>query len=143
MSIIYEALKKTQSRLINRQEEKPKNNAFLWFTIGFIFTGFLGCGFALMLLINSAHPKTSVKLITAALKTSEKTPAAVTTAPAKKTQTPLVLNGIISMEGENVALINNQILKEGDYIDGMRIINITKDKVELYSQGKLLVLTQK
>lgn len=144
MSIIYEALKKAQTRFIRPAEEKTKNNGMLWFTIGFIFMGFLGCGFALMLLINSASKqKTVVKLVEAKKEDFEKKPALNLPLVSKPNSPQLVLNGIMTMEGEYTALINNQILKEGDYIQDMRIISITKDKVELYSKGKLLVLTQK
>lgn len=143
MSIILDALKKAQVRLTGPIEDKKKASTITWLGIGFVFLGFLGCGFALMLLINSSRPKTVVKYVEPIKPTEEKKPAINLPLISKTDKAQLVLNGIITMEGEYLALINNQILKEGDYIQEMRIISITKDKVELYSKGKLTVLTQK
>ncbi len=139
MSIIYDALKKTQDSLTNSFAGKKKNNLFLLSVIVFVFLGFLGCGFALMLLINSSAQKISVKYVTP----QEKKAALSLPLLSKPSPDQLVLSGIISMEGEYLALINNQILKEGDYCADKRIISITKDRVELYSKGKLTVLSQK
>ncbi len=143
MSIIHEALKKAQIRLTIPSEDKKKTNILILLGIGFVFLGFLGCGFALMLLINSSRPKTFVKVVELRKQLNEKKVAINLPLTSKPDNSQLVLNGIISMEGNYLALINNQILKEGDYVQGMRIINITKDKVELYSQGKLTALIQK
>ncbi len=143
MSIIYEALKKTQDSLANSFAGKKSNPRFLVAVVIFVFVGFLGCGFALMLLINSSSPKNVVKYISPQTQDAEKTTALNLPLLSKSNPAQLVLNGIISMEGEYLALINNQILKEGDYVQDKRIISITKDKVELYSKGKLTVLSQK
>ncbi len=143
MSIIYEALKKVQTRFSASSEDKKKNNALVWTGITFVFLGFLGCGFALMLLINSVSQKTTIKYVVAKNPQTERKTTINLPLITKPESNKLVLNGIIIMEGEYLALINNQILKEGDYIQDMRIISITKDKVELYSQGKLTVLSQK
>ena len=142
MSIIYDALKKVQTSFTNATVEKKKTDIILWLGVSFVFIGFLASGFSLMLLINSYRQKTMVKYVEPKNQASQKP---VLNLPlVSKPETPqLVLNGIIAMKGEYMALINNQILKEGDYIQDMRIVSITKDKVELYSKGKLTVLTQK
>lgn len=143
MSIIYDALKKAQSHFTFSSPEQKKPGALLWIGVALIFLGFLGCGFALMLVINSANQKTVVKLVPPQKQAEEKKPILNIPMIFKSENQQLVLNGIITMEGEYLALINNQILKEGDYVQNMRIISITKDRVELYSKGKLILLTQK
>lgn len=143
MSIIYDALKKAQSRFTFSSPEQKKPGFLVWVGVVMIFLGFLGCGLVLMLLINSANQKTVVKLVPPQKQGEEKKSILNLPIIPKPESQQLVLNGIIAMEGEYLALINNQILKEGDYVQNMRIINITKDKVELYSKGKLILLTQK
>ena len=50
----------------------------------------------------------------------------------KKSPRPvLVLNGIVLSPGLNYALINNKIVKEGEKIEGVTVVRITKDSVEL------------
>jgi len=53
----------------------------------------------------------------------------------------LVLNGIFFSEGQGYALINNQIVKESDVIDGAKVLKITSDAVELDSSGTKITLT--
>ncbi|MDP2938888.1 MAG: hypothetical protein Q8O13_02245 [Candidatus Omnitrophota bacterium] len=145
MSIIYDALKKVQNQFPMPNSVKNKNNIWLWLSIGSITLGFLGCGFVLMLLINSSSQKTVIKNIKPENNKPTETLKAINLPQISKqtSSNTLVLNGIISMEGEYLALINNQILKEGDYIQDMRILSITKERVELYSKGKITILTQK
>lgn len=42
----------------------------------------------------------------------------------------LVLNGVVFSPPSNYALINNKIFKEGDKIEGVTVVRITKDTVE-------------
>ncbi len=70
----------------------------------------------------------------------------LTTASAASAEHPgnaLTLNGIISSGGEPVALINNEIVKAGDYIDGKRVLSVSDKKVEIFSEGEVVVLTTK
>lgn len=145
MSIIYEALKKVQTQFSAPFKAQKRNNPWLWASVGFVFLGFLGCGFVLMLLINSFTSKTVIKYVSpkkADTLESQETP---NPPPIPKQNSPdaLFLNGIMTMEGEYMALINNKIVKEGDYIQNLRVLSITQDKVELYSQGKIVVLSTK
>ena len=52
----------------------------------------------------------------------------------------LTLDGILSSEGENLALIDDEILKVGDAIKGAKIISIGIDEVELFFGGKKFTL---
>ena len=65
------------------------------------------------------------------------------TPPEITSTSGLVLNGIIASEDEQMALINNQILKAGDYIDGKRVVRISNDTVEIFDNGKVIKLTTK
>lgn len=50
----------------------------------------------------------------------------------------LVLNGTVSSEYENYALINNQIVQEGDQISGLKVKKISSEGVELEDKdGKI------
>ncbi len=173
MSIINEALKKTQTRLESTKkifkqnavqpiqkegpskeaplkENHPKEKtAWLWITVSVIIISFLGSAVVFALFITSENrlttkpPAIEVK----ELKPAEQKP--VTTAvpkrsPAKKkSELGLVLNGIITTGKDNTALINDSIYKVGDEIDGIRITKITAEKVEVLYKGKFYTLTTK
>jgi hypothetical protein len=50
-------------------------------------------------------------------------------------QAGLALSGtLLDNNGESLALINNQVLKEGDQIRGMRVVKVNTDSVELQDQ---------
>ena len=75
----------------------------------------------------------------------EKIPSYIVSRPKsvfrKKAQIiPLTLNGIIEGQGEPLAIINNNILKAGDYVDGARVINIGPDRVVLFYDNKEILL---
>ena len=148
MSIINEALKKTQDQLQVRQQTPPitslKNNKWLWFVAIFVTGGFVGCVMIFIFLINVLNP-----VITPATKTVSPHPAPpppADTAPLSSSQTPsgtapLVLNGIIVSGDENLALINNRIYKEGAFIGDKKVLKIYRDKVEIFSEGEMFTLT--
>jgi len=55
----------------------------------------------------------------------------------------LTLNGIFFSGDTNYALINNQILKEGDSLKGVRVKRITSEAVELDKNGVVVRLSNK
>ncbi len=58
-------------------------------------------------------------------------------------QAGLVLSGTLldSNNGESFALINNEVLKEGDHIRGMRVVKVNTDSVDLQDQdGRMKTL---
>ena len=62
----------------------------------------------------------------------------------KKPQPPtLVLNGIVFSPDSSYALINNKIVKEGDKIEGVIVVRITQDGVELKDQDAPFKLSPK
>jgi len=52
----------------------------------------------------------------------------------------LTLNGVFFSENEGYALINNQIVREGDTISGAEVVRITMDGVELKANGRSIKL---
>lgn len=149
MSIIYDALKKIQKsnrtyldiRVDNgRKYSKYKVYVFYFLIIcvglfiGNIFFNFLNRNGHSSLkhtdepLIkeNSFAPVNKPPL--------EKKPIVFTT-PEKKFRESLVLNGVFFSQNEGYALINNQIVKEGDVIGEGKVKRITLDEVELEYEG--------
>ena len=55
----------------------------------------------------------------------------------------LVLNGIFFSGGAGYALINNQILEEGDGISGLVVRKITEGDVELKTKNSVVTLSLK
>ena len=153
MSIINEALKKAQVNLELRKSPTPskprengkkERNVGLWILSFLIFAGFIGCVIVFVILIFSRHqplaplpkdyslPSESQRLQEILEKTK--------TSPLKNPKGTLILNGIISMGDDPIALINNQIFHTGDYVEDKRILSISKDKVEIFDKGKILIL---
>ncbi len=168
MSIINEALKKTQEKLrittasplLESQKSDQKEGKKIWIriTVIFVLVGFLGCG-----LIFFALSKNRLALATKETKheiTQEQTPQSFKPSPVPVVQNPhpsaqpppaaskpnsneLVLSGIMTMGDEQLALINNKIYKVGDYIGDRQVLSISVDKVEISDNGKTLTLTTK
>jgi len=155
MSIIYDALKKIQKSnvvdsnyIMDRKEKKYKYKVYFFYTaivciglfIGYIFFSFLSRpGYSAM----KQAVKTSVKDNNSL--SVEETPLGnvpvVSAAPEKKPHDPWVLNGIFFSQDEGYALINNQIVKEGDLIAGGKVKRITLDEVGLVYDGREITLT--
>jgi hypothetical protein len=58
----------------------------------------------------------------------------------KEATPPFVLNGVFYSENEGYALINNQIVKTGDTIEGATVKKINAEEVELEFQGTTIKL---
>lgn len=57
--------------------------------------------------------------------------------PHKNSSSEIVISGVITRNNKNVALINNEIYEVGETINGKKIVNITLEKVELLDGGKI------
>ena len=158
MSIINEALKKTEQSIQRNSnpnniplKKESKLKPILLYIIILLAGLFLG-----NLLLNLLHavikptlpPIKPISLST--LQPSATPPAAPTptTLPATeevKTQTipkqTFVLNGIFYSDNDGYALVNNQIVRENDLVDGAKIIKITTNSVELDQEGNITTLT--
>lgn len=67
-------------------------------------------------------------------------PAPAATAAAPPPAPTLVLQAITLQDGAPVALINDRVLREGDEIDGVRIVRIAEAEVEVERDGQREVL---
>ncbi len=154
MSIIHEALKKTQDR-IQKSSPSPLSPApqpsgsgkksSSWSTMGIILFFLLAAGVAFLFVRQDFPPKKLVQKPTVPQNVSAPQPS-----PApEQTQVPalgpsalsLVLNGIMTMDNEQFALINNQIYRVGDTVDGKLLINIGTNNVELSDKSEKIILT--
>jgi len=171
MSIIYDALKKVESRLSpdsniakpkTPKESGHKAKRYLSFII-IVCLGFAVASISFNLLMPS-HKRLSEKdinkpqLETEPIQnitnipapadniadTSNKPPAVESPefSQSQKQASPLlVLNGVFFSENQGYALINNRIVKEGDTIDGAEVGRISLDGVELNSGGLVIKLS--
>lgn len=70
-------------------------------------------------------------------------PKVITKPRPKKTGSLLFnlrLNGIMEGKGESLAVINNKILRKGDFIEGAELIDISSNKVTLLYNRKEIIL---
>jgi hypothetical protein len=143
MSIIYEALKKTQDKLKFATTLNPREKLKLKLYIVFIFAALLGCSYALTTLFYSPAPLSSNqnKKQIAGSASEQKQPVQFSSSrPAKTSSERFILNGVVNMDNEKVALINDEMVRKGEFIDGAYVINILDNKVYLDLGGKPVVL---
>jgi hypothetical protein len=77
---------------------------------------------------------------TASPTTAQFAPAGASPAAAAPSPRVFTLQAISEKDGHTVALINDRLLREGDAIDGARVITIAADSVELEIGGRRVVL---
>lgn len=58
----------------------------------------------------------------------------------QKRDQPFLLNAIIYKEGQGAAIINDRIVRMGDYIEGMLVQEVQPDRVVLKEGGKVIEL---
>jgi hypothetical protein len=73
----------------------------------------------------------------AAATQAPETPAASTAPPSPA---PLTLQAVSERDGRAVAIINDRLLREGDSIDGAKVVRIAREEVELEIGGRRVVL---
>ena len=104
----------------------PNGPSFLMFLGIFLFIG------VALLVRLSVRPK-------AAHPSQKKTPK-VSKEEKKPHRVPIVLNGIAHGDGEEMAMLNNQIIRVGDEIEGATLSEVGADYVVLQKEGKTLKL---
>jgi len=151
MSIINEALKKTEQHI---QENAAKRNSlpaklsgpnpFLLYIL-ILLAGIALSSFIFSLLgpkIKTVAPKKAAIAI--------QQPVSLPPLPEKPDlakeeqkapEATFVLNGIFFSDKDGYALVNNQIVRENDSVDGAKVTKITANTVELNSQEKLITLS--
>lgn len=153
MSIIYEALKKIEAKGQKssevKLEVKPKANPRLYLLfalvigLGFLLANFVFHLFSQPALIKATSLKTpEVKEIAKVQPPSPETSVSELSLPAQKQIDPSIftLNGVFFSENEGYAIINNQIVKTGDLIEGLKVARIDENEVELESEGSSIKL---
>ncbi len=161
MSIIYDALKKVEGSLSKPKPVSEVSHALPKRTFKLI--PFVAYSFAVLLAFFSM--KMVYDLITSPgqAKQAKKQPAhslnfvaavkqlalpsrdvrALNTQEITEELPDLVLNGIFFSEGDGYALINNQILEEGDGISGLVVKRIAGEDVELKTKNSVVTLSLK
>ncbi len=162
MSIISDALKKAQkepqkykSEVLKLQDKRPPFKKMMLAVLIIPLSAAIGIGLAFRYR-NKANvlPETSlgrliekdavvVKEVPSIKKVPEVVPEPVKPAVKKPKviKTPrFSLNGIILGEGVPLAIINHQILKEGDRINGAHLIHIYEDRVVLKFRYRVIEL---
>lgn len=157
MSIIYDALKKVELSNIDskvKKTEEPKHKVHVAYIL-VVFIGFVIAGiiFGFLTKLFQVNTKIASKIKSQPEKTQDVNPyhelpngtpffeTSASTESKKEIKESLVLNGVFFSQDEGYALINNQILTEGDAIEGATIKRITLGEVELESQGSIIKLT--
>jgi len=169
MSIIYDALKKVEGKVdapganpMNLKVEKlpairPKRKIKVYFLYVLVITLSMviaNIAFSLIMRSNKLFAKRvnesvkSLKNLTIpraqelpkTLPASAVIPAAPTI-PKKPAPPALTLNGIFFSEEEGYALINNQILRIGESIEGATVKRINENEVELEFDGAPIKLS--
>lgn len=154
MSVIYDALKKVEkSKSIDstvkiNKTDKPKLKTYLVYALVICLGFFIAS--QLFSLFSKPLEKTTLPQVlpkdTAKAAPSKTNPpdskANLITAPEPKKEPlhPFVLNGIFFSQGEGYALINNQIVKEGDMVDGAKVLKITLEEIALDAEGSMITL---
>lgn len=153
MSIIYDALKKVERSYdakagAKKEEKHPK---FVFKKIYFLYLLLIGISVVTARFFFTKAPPQQVEPAQVQAPPQVQVPLTVPApqeaqAPAppidtkKKLEESLVLNGIFFSGDEGYALINNQIVKQGDLIEGATVKQIGLNEVELEFEGSTIKL---
>jgi len=165
MSIINEALKKTEEYLQKNATQDnplpPKPTApkpFLLYIL-ILLAGLLLGNFIFNLLSHKLEgnglassqshkiqtTQTPKKNTLSVIQTTNSPPAATLPSQPPEEKKPkessFVLNGIFFSDNNGYALVNNQIVRENDYVDGAKVGLITTNTVELDNAGETITLS--
>lgn len=155
MSIINEALKKAEQSIHNNSAKEalspdtkhPAKPYILYILI--LVAGLFLSNFIFTLLNRKTRPVAARNNAEPAVKTLAKEIAAepspiISPAPLsaenKVPETTFILNGIFFSDNDGYALVNNQIVREDDLVDGAEVKTITANTVELDNAGKIITL---
>jgi type II secretory pathway component PulC len=155
MSIINEALKKAEEIIqknSTKETIKPdrKRNLKPHLLYIFIFIIILFLGYLIFVSINRKiqvpqtpeTPKT-VLISEEELKTNETAALGPAALPEKqnKPEKNFILNGIFFSDNDGYALVNNQIVRENDSVDGAKVEKVSANTVELNDEGQVITLS--
>ena len=156
MSIINEALKKTEEHLQMKTAQNnplpPKScnhKSYLLYILILLAGLFIGnLIFNLLKHTSKDNPRQKPSPVnnTLAVTPAAQPPLApVLSNPPEETPLPVktgfILNGIFFSDNDGYALINNQIVRVNDYVDGACVREITASNVQLDNAGQTITLT--
>lgn len=157
MSIIYEALKKVEKLqtvpnplpATAQNAKHSKIKAYLLYSLVVVF-GILIANIIFMLVagpFSAPAIKTELTVKSPPVLLTNQEPAVVKITPTPQAQEKvppkLTLSGLFFSQNQGYVLINNQILKEGDTIEGATVKRILLDGVELEAGGAIIKLSNK
>ena len=156
MSIIYDALKKIEPGL-KVENKKIANTKPIFIYVGIVVIGLLVAQFLFKFFTPASVPAAKLKVNVTALKATAQQQSQQLLPLAQPQQTQpqplpqsqeqpavmpsLVLNGIFFTGNDGYCLINNQILKAGDEIEGVVVEKINEQEVELSNKGTTIKLS--
>jgi len=158
MSIIHDALKKTQTALGNNPAptngssergptppSEPKSSQSVgWIVLAFVSVVLIIVGFFSSTLLNLFQQSSQSAMKTNMASAPSMSPAASAGLSKTKNNAPveplLNLQGTMYMDGSYSALINDNIYKAGETIDGIKILGITLEQVELDKNGEIITM---
>jgi hypothetical protein len=156
VSIIYEALKKTQlNRETKRNVSRPRRRTmpfmqdWEWIDVGLAaLIGILLIACVSLYVVHfahrSSHSGNNHSAATSSRSTSTTASMIEQTASTSSDDAPdekdLVLNGVLLSDEEKLALINNKTFHVGDMVEGMRIVSIDFNSVKLANGKQLMTL---
>ncbi|MFA4992854.1 MAG: hypothetical protein WC571_02685 [Candidatus Omnitrophota bacterium] len=156
MSIINDALKKTEEsikknslRSHGQPDKKSKLKLYLFYIL--IFIAALLLSSHVFKIINRRSPSPPVPEQPEAApgpdeeslpgQTPPLAPPDLLPEEQPKPEKIFILNGIFFSDNNGYALVNNQIVKENDLVNGAKVEKITMDTVELNNEGKIITLS--
>ena len=156
MSIINEALKKTEEHLQknttkdNPLPHKPAGPKPFLLYILILLAGLLLSNFIFTLLRHlplgnvSSSTQTPMKNALPVIQITNSPSLPLLPSQPLEVKKPakanFVLNGIFFSDNDGYALVNNQIVRENDYVDGAKVGLITANTVELDNAGQTITL---
>jgi hypothetical protein len=160
MSIIYDALKKVEKKVHPAQNEtqgisveKKRNPALTSYVVPVLIACFLIVAVGILFTTMRQKPQAPLAAplkvspqvsLPAAAPVVTQTPLPQTEASSQPSQPPqLTLNGIFFSQDGGYALINNEIVREGDVVQGVTVLRILADEVDLDYNGSPFKLSTK
>jgi len=152
VSIIYDALKKLEQRAVTEAKPQPKDKVLKWQKVKliavYILTAGIGLGIGNFIFSAFAPPSIpDAKVVRHVTPVQELKQAQVIVpviqSPSQEVlpSPALVLNGVFFSQEEGYALINNQIVREGDEVNGAKVKKISMNEVELDTLGSSVKLS--
>jgi hypothetical protein len=154
MSIIYDALKKVEKSAnrdiiteVNKERSGNKLISYLLYALVVCAGLFLANAiFAVFSVpqstlkpeapLKAIMPSKAIEQPAVAGKSTAFAPAVIEVKKAPEIP-PLLLNGVFYSKNEGYAIINNRVVKQGDFVDGVKVRKVSLEDVELETSGGL------